>query len=276
MPATKHRPASLDSFSLPRMETPTSIELLGSSLTTKGESVLRALDDRCVVALATGAAESLNLKQWLCEDSVAVHRLGDGSLLAAVADAHFGGYAGEAMLEGLVDRFESTAPGTILERLTQTMRLADAALHEHRPAGDTSESTALFVHVEGRTVSWVSVGDSYAFLCGVRARILNQESFEAWPRYVGAQSLEAIAPRGAAFDHDQVQAKPGEVLLLATDGIETRSSGIELAEITPVLRRPGTLQQRLQILQALCDRTQTGGGKDNLGLVAIEFAPDAT
>ena len=85
----------------------------------------------------------------------------------------------------------------------------------------------------------------------------------------------AVAPRGAAFDHDQVQAKPGEVLLLATDGIETRSSGIELADITPVLRGPGTLQQRLRTLQALCDRPQTGGGKDNLGLVAIEFASDA-
>ena len=174
----------------------------------------------------------------------------------------------------LVEHFEAAPAGSILERLTSALRAADAALHAQRPEGDRSESTALFVHVAGRTVSWVSIGDSYAFLCGVRARILNQESFQAWPRYVGAQPLAVVAPRGPAFDHDQVEAKPGEVLLLATDGIETRSSGIELAEITPVLRGEGTLQQRMRILQALCDRPQTGGGRDNLGMVAIEFGTD--
>lgn len=257
------------------MEDITAIELLGSSFSTKGERRLQSLDPHVAVALASGSAESLNPKQWVCEDSVAVHRLPDGGLLAAVADAHYGGYAGEAILADLAARFAAQVAGSVPERLTNVLREADELLFERRPVGDGSESTVLLVHVQGRTLSWVSIGDSYLFLCGARARILNQASFEAWPRYVGAQALALVAPRGPAFDHDQVEAKPGEVLLLATDGIETRSSGIELADITPVMRGTGTLEQRLRTLQALCDRPQTGGGKDNLGMIAVEFPAGA-
>lgn len=249
-----------------------SITLLGSAFPTKGERTTRALAPGAVAALASGGAESLNPKKWTCEDSVVLHRLPDGSLLAGVADAHYGGYAGEAILEGIVEDFGNARGVRITDRLIETVRAADARLIENRPVGDESESTVLLVHVQGRTVSWVSIGDSYLLLCGFRARILNQQSFQAWPRYVGAHALAAVAPHGPAFDHDQVEAKQGEVVLLATDGIETRSSGIELADIVPVVCGPGSLEDRIRTLQALCDRPQTGGGRDNLGMVAIEIA----
>ena len=247
----------------------------GSQLTEKGDRRVEALDASTVAALATGAAESTNPKLWLCEDSLAVHRLEGGGRLAVVADSHYGGYAGEAVVRPCREEFETLRaeePGRrVVEILTDVLRRLDLRLHEGRPPGDESETTALLVYTRGRTVHWVSVGDSYAMLCGQRTRILNQESFENWPRFVGGPPLSVVAPTGLPFDHDMVEARPGEVLLLATDGIETRSSGMELAEIAPIMSGDAPLEARLRELLGRCDRPETGGGRDNLGLVALDL-----
>src|SRR5690606_10076314 len=74
--------------------------LLGSSLTVKGASAARAASPWACAGLTVGA-DSVNPKRWPCEDSVAVVPLEDGGVLAAVADAHWGGKTGELVAAGL-------------------------------------------------------------------------------------------------------------------------------------------------------------------------------
>ena len=71
--------------------------LLGSSLRRKGDGGVHGFDPRAAAALHTGAAPSQNPKHWPCEDSLAVHRLGEHEYLLVVADAHWGGAAGEVV-----------------------------------------------------------------------------------------------------------------------------------------------------------------------------------
>src|SRR5262245_35065775 len=106
----------------------------------------------------------MNPKQWPCEDSVVVVPLDDGGLLAAVADAHWGGLSSEVVVQGLAAAWREARSTDPVTRLRQALFQLDARLQQR--GKDGSETTVLLVHVQGRVVSWASVGDSLLLVLG--------------------------------------------------------------------------------------------------------------
>lgn len=249
---------------------PADLVLLASELTEKGARTARALDDAAAVALGTGSAPSRNPKDWVNEDSLALHRLEDGALLACVADSHFGGYAGEAVARHLKRAFAEAPGAAALERLLGALRGVDARLHRDKPEDDPSETTALLVHLAGRVVSFVSVGDSYLFAVGLDGcRPMNPPSGRYPLPFLGGVPTTAL-PEGAQPDCGAFTLRPGQALLLASDGIEPDFSGLGPQDVVRHLYGDGPLRDRLEGLQAAADDPERGGGKDNLALVAVE------
>lgn len=241
-----------------------------SQLSRKGERRAVALDERVAVGLSTGSGESMNPKQWVNEDSLCVHRLADGSLLCAVADAHWGGAAGEVMVQGLRPAFERARGATALDRLLLAVRSVDARWHIERPQGDGSETTLLACHVQERSLSWVSVGDSLLFLLGARGCSLRNPPSGAFPvPFLGGFPLAKV-PTHVRPDCGTLGLKPGELVLLASDGLEPGASALDPTDVLRVLQAQQPLVQRLEHLLARADEPARGGGADNLALVALQ------
>lgn len=239
-------------------------------VTEKGKHLTAGLGDRVALGLSAGAGESLNPKKWVNEDSICAHRLADGSLLAAVADSHWGGEAGEAVVNAARAAFEKTRGATTLDRLHLAMRGIDARLHAERQAGDTSETTALLVHLAGRTLTWVNVGDSLLFLLSPKACSLRNPPSGQFPLpFLGALPMAKL-PGHFRPDSGAMNLKPGEVVLLASDGLDGSTSGLEPADVVKICCEAGPLLGRVQRLLARADEPARGGGADNLGVVAIE------
>lgn len=222
------------------------------------------------VGLSTGSGESQNPKQWVNEDSLCAHRLADGSVLAAVADAHWGGAAGESIVTGLKAAFERARGATALDRLHLALRAVDARLHMERAQGDGSETTALLVHLEGRALSWVSVGDSLLFVMGPKACSLRNPPSGAFPLpFLGGYPLSKV-PVQARPDSGRVNLKPGELVLLATDGLEPGASALDPSDVLRLLQAETPLLGRVETLLERADQPARGGGADNLGVVALQ------
>lgn len=232
--------------------------LLGSSLTVKGAVTSRPASPWACAGLAAGA-ESMNPKQWVCEDSVALVPLEDGGVLAAVADAHWGGTSGELIASHLAAAWRDARGAEPAARLRATLFLLDGKLLE-RGRDDRSETTALLVHVQGRALAWANVGDSLLLVVGrAGAAIKNHPA----PQFMGGRPL-ATLPAGAVGSGAATLA-PGDVVLLASDGLEWQASGLDPEQVAEGLRAEGSLQARLDALL----QHASARGRDNLGLVAV-------
>src|SRR5262245_38136518 len=99
------------------------------------------------------------------EDSWALHRLGDGSLLAVVADG-MGGHAGGAVASKIaVDAFvQSVEQGGGLADGLQDANSAVGRQAAAKPGLAGMGATLVAVQVRGDEVRWISVGDSPLFL----------------------------------------------------------------------------------------------------------------
>src|SRR5271154_2094814 len=87
-------------------------------------------------ALTAGEGPSRNPKQQANEDSLAVLPV-QGGFAGIVADAHWGAFAGEALVKAAVAALEERAPATHVE-LAELLLDLDGAFREGRPEGDTS------------------------------------------------------------------------------------------------------------------------------------------
>jgi len=177
--------------------------------------------------------------------------------VACVADAHWGGAASEVMTRELERVWSAAGPGTPLQRLRRCLLSLDGLLHA-RPKDDASETTVILVHRQGKTVTWVGVGDSALYVvsggwCVPRSK----------PEMVFLGSL----PLGQhpPADHGAVDLGPGELALVATDGLEPDMCMLEPADLVALLTAPGPLDGRVR---ALLDH-QNRVGMDNLGVVLL-------
>lgn len=252
------------------MSEPVDLVWPASTLERKGERRTAALEQVVAVGLQTGSGESVNPKQWLNEDSLCAHRLSDGSWLACVADAHWGGAAGESLVQALKSAFERARGASALDRLHLALRAADARLHLERRPGDASETTALLVHLEGRALSWVSVGDSLLFVMSPKACSLRNPPSGAFPLpFLGGYPLAKV-PTAAKPDGGRLNLKPGELVLLATDGLEPGASALDPADVMRIVQAAEQpLVERVATLLERADQPARGGGADNLGVVAL-------
>lgn len=231
--------------------------LLGSSLTAKGAWASRSASPWACAGLAVGV-ESMNPKQWPCEDSVVVAPLDEGGLLAAVADAHWGGRSGEVIADGLLAAWKQTRGTNPAVRLREALFLLDGRLLE-RGRDDRSETTALVVHVNDRTLSFANVGDSLLLVVGRAAAAI--KNFPT-PVFMGGRPL-ATLPIPVAVG--TVALAQGDVVLLASDGLDAEASSLEPEQVAAALRKDEPLQARVDGLL----KHVSAGGRDNLGVVAI-------
>lgn len=242
--------------------------LLGSSIGAKGAWTSRELDPTCAAGLAAGAS-SANPKRWACEDSLAVQREPDGAWLAAVADAHFGGSSGESVAAGLAQAWARAAgaPGGqpargALARLRAALVLVDAHLWAQARPDDPSETTALLVHVDARArrVAWANVGDSLLVVVDAAgaARRLNATRAD----FIGRVPLAVQRPPDAG----EAALAAGDLVLLATDGLEAWVSDLDLPDVGRRLRAAGSPRAGVDDLL----RHQSAQGRDNLGVVLLQ------
>lgn len=230
--------------------------LLGSSLTARRAFALRAAGPTACAGLAAGA-DSINPKHWACEDSVLLAPLDDGGWLAAVADAHWGGLSGEIVVRSALDAWRHATAGDSAARLLQALYAIDGQLAAR--GKDASETTALLVHVQGRTLAWANLGDSVLWVLGAAGV---QERNRPEPQFVGRRPLATlpwVPETGTAT------LAEGDLVLLATDGLLWPTSALEPADVAARLRGPAPLEQRVEALL----RHMSDVGRDNLGVVAI-------
>jgi serine/threonine protein phosphatase PrpC len=238
------------------------LRLLASDLPTKGDHRVASAGERAAVGMHTGSGPSLNPKVWTCEDSLALHALGDGGHLACVADAHWGGSSSEAVALNLKPGFFS-GPGPVEERLEGALAAASGRIAQ-ASREDASETTALLVHLRGLDLHWLSVGDSLLLhLSRSGIRQLNRP----FPAFLGPAGLPLR--QGVTMDAGSARLEEGDLLLLATDGLEPQTSGLEPAHVLGFLREPGSLTDRVEQLLLRASSVERGGGRDNLALVAI-------
>lgn len=246
------------------------IQLLASQLQTKGAHRVERLDERAAAAMHTGSGDSINPKHWVCEDSLTVARLADGAYLAAVADAHWGGTSGEAIAGGLRaawDATEGTPRASV--RLHKALLAIEAQFLGSRSPDDPSETTALLVHLCGTHLSFASVGDSLLIVVGrdgngtPRVALRNQLS----PFFLGVQPLATLP--GSPIDSGTLALESGDVVLLASDGLEPEASRLEPHEVAAELTAAGPLEDRVRRIMELANDPARRAGRDNLALVAL-------
>lgn len=229
--------------------------LAGSSLEARRAFTLARLAPGACAGLASGA-DSFNPKQWPCEDSVLLAPLAHGAWLAAVADAHWGGLSAEWAVRGALDAWQHATAADPAARLSEAMYAIEARLKER--GADESETTVLLAHLRPPLLSWASVGDSVLWVLGREGTVEHNAPNQ---RFVGRTTIQAPPVSGS------VAIGPGDVVLLATDGILAVTSQLERDEVANALRaRSSTLDLRLEALL----RHMSSVGLDNLGVVALE------
>lgn len=241
-----------------------SVVFLASDLAVKGARKLAALDARAAAALHTGGGVSTNPKTWPCEDSLALHRLADGARLAAVADAHWGGAAGETVARELLASWQEAGEGRALQRLHRALLRLEARHLGGRDPQDPSETTALLAHLAGRTLSFVSVGDSFLLVLDP-ARGTCALKNELAGIFLGQHPLSARP--GSPIDGGTLELAPGQLVLLASDGLEQSMCDLAPERCLELLAGEAPLEERLARL--LDAAAAPPAGRDNLALVAL-------
>jgi serine/threonine protein phosphatase PrpC len=243
--------------------------LLASDHLDPARVALGSIGAGVAFALTPGEGPSRNPKQQKNEDSLGV-LLVPGGVAAVVADSHWGAYSGEALVRVVVAALARRAPATHAE-LSELLLDCDRDYRKERPAGDRSETTVLAAIVRSGRAIWASIADSHVYVVSARGgKRLNLDR----PLFAGGEPpLRAIADRvgrDTVTDSDERELGPGELLLLASDGIAFEDSGLETPDLARELSRPGALAERVR---RLIDRARRApGGRDNVALVLIDPA----
>jgi len=189
------------------------------------------------------------------EDSWALTKLGDGSLLAVVADG-MGGHAGGAVASKLaVEAFvHAVEQGGGLADGLQDANKAVAKGAEGKPALEGMGATLVAAQVRGDEVRWISVGDSPLFLVSagkidrlnadhsmapqinemVRRGLLTEEEAANHPARHTLREAVMGDPL-TLIDKGSRRLGPDAKLLLCSDGVQTLSEKqIEASALKPV------------------------------------------
>ena len=213
------------------------------------------------------------------EDSWALRPLGDGSLLAVVADG-MGGHAGGAVASKIAVEAFTRA----LEQgggLNDGLQDANAAVGKHaaaKPELTGMGATLLAVQVRGDEVRWISVGDSPFFLVStgrierlnadhsmapqleemVRRGLLSEEEAAVHPARHTLREAVMGEPL-TLIDIGTRRVGPDAKLLLCSDGVQTLSA----KAIEAVVRKP--VRRLIEAVLAVADPHQ-----DNVTVVKLE------
>lgn len=245
------------------------------------------------LALEFAVATDIGCKRANNEDSFGY----DAALgIYAVCDGMGGMAAGEVAsataVQALLERFGAGAiageakPGTetVPERIYQAIAAANLAVRELAAAsGKEGMGTTLVCAAleDARVVRIVigNVGDSRAYFVrgGECRQITTDHSLVGeqlrhgliTPEVAAVSNLQSVITRaiGAAAkvepDLYETEIRPGDMILLATDGL-TRY--VEAVEISSILSSGKDLQR---ICQTLIDAAKTRGGADNITCLAL-------
>jgi protein phosphatase len=206
--------------------------------------------------------------------------------LFVVADGMGGAQAGEVASHIAVEVFEQGLPdtGNPEERLAQRVREANRQIHdrslaEHGREGMGTTITALWL--EDSQVSIAHVGDSRAYLFRdgelrrltqdhtlvdelVRRGKLTEEQAAEHPQR--SIITRALGPeKDVDVDTVTYEVRPGDVLLLCSDGLTGMVSEERIAKVlagAPTLEQAGN---------QLIDEANAAGGRDNITVVACRL-----
>jgi protein phosphatase len=208
--------------------------------------------------------------------------------LFAVADGMGGALAGELASRIAVQALgELVEEGSDEERLAATVRLANRRVAERAtsdPRASGMGSTVTAALVGRNSVAFAHVGDSRAYLWrgGVLTRLSDDHSLVAEWVKAGALAPEeaALHPQrsvitralGADWQVDvdtwTTPARPGDVILLCTDGL---TGFVDEAAIARTLEQ----NEKLDVaVHALVDAANATGGEDNITAVAVRLGAE--
>jgi protein phosphatase len=205
--------------------------------------------------------------------------------LFAVADGMGGALAGELASRIAVQALGELAEGgTAEERLAATVRLANRRVAERAtsdPRASGMGSTVTAALVGPGSVAFAHVGDSRAYLwrAGILTRLSDDHSLVAEWVKAGALAPEeaALHPQRSVItralgadwqvevDTWTTPARPGDVILLCTDGL---TGFVDEAEIAHTLEQHDDLGVAVH---ALVDAANAAGGEDNITAVAARL-----
>jgi protein phosphatase len=209
--------------------------------------------------------------------------------LFAIADGMGGARAGEvasALAAGALAESRTTGGGA--RRITELIQEANRRVHE-RASTDAATSgmgtTMTVALVENGTITFGHVGDSRAYLFRddrleqltddhslvaelVRRGELSPEAAEVHPQ-------RSVITRALGTDPDvdvdafPVEARPGDVYLICSDGLSDMVDGARIEEI--VRKHRGDLDA---VARALVQEANRAGGEDNITAVLFEVVDD--
>ena len=231
--------------------------------------VSRALG-RAACALGKGEGPFINPKISPNEDSVFIAERGE-QLLVGVADSHFGHQAGERLVRNLLVQVEHAWPSDSASLREAVLRADEQGAQGVR---DRSESTFLVALVAGNEAHWVSIADSVLYLVTADdTREINTPTSVFGGGTVSLR-MRQQRPTAAGIElagHGTIASGRGDVLLLCTDGILEESSGMTMGEVGLAARGGRSLVERTAALALRACSREQGGGRDNVGIVAVEF-----
>lgn len=208
--------------------------------------------------------------------------------LFAVADGLGGHDAGEVASEVAVEALREAAPRRAdAKALGRAVRTANRAVIQAERDGLGSEgmgTTMTAALVEGSFIAVAHVGDSRAYLYhgGVLERITQDHSLVGDMIRQGTLTEEearfhpnrSVITRALGSDPNmladtyEVDAEPGDLLLLCSDGL---TGMLDDAHITDIL---GSYRDPTVIARVLVDTANTAGGHDNVSVVVVEIVDD--
>lgn len=224
------------------------------------------------------------------EDAADVRETPD-TLMAVLADG-MGGHTGGALASGLACKFFlhafATSSGDVAARLAEALDLANAAIaHEtaENPGLSGMGCTLVGVAFGPHGVEWVSVGDSPLFLVRKGEIVLLNEDHSLAPeidKLAEAGKITWAAARadprrhflrsaltGTEIDlldrsHRPLALQPGDVVLLASDGIHSISHA-HIANVVTTNPEPAAAAEALlAAVEAVGDRHQ-----DNTTVIVV-------
>lgn len=217
-----------------------------------------------------------------------------GFTLGLLADGMGGAVAGEIaselVLRAFADTFTTSTEPELAQRLAQSLAQADGAIADYivqHPEASGMGSTLLAVAFSGSHLDWLSVGDSPLWLYRNQSLIrLNQEhavratlreqlqagliTAQAFAEHPQRNQLtSAVMGEGVALvDINDCAVFAGDILLLASDGLETLST----EQLTQVCQRLSTapaeaIAQHLMALVSAANKPH----QDNTSLIVMKI-----
>ena len=207
--------------------------------------------------------------------------------LFMLADGMGGARAGEVASQTAAQVFEAGAggDGTPEERLTRLVREANRLIYEMAQADESKRGmgttlTAALVEGEGVTIAHVGDSRGYRMREGELEQITHDHSLVAELERSGQISPEdavdhpsrsvitrALGPEpDVEVDAHTHSARPGDLYLLASDGLSDMISDDEIAAI---LRKTSSLDEAAESLVRAANQS---GGKDNITVVLFALA----